>query len=261
MESPSRCNKRICKYWSTFNIPAQITPIHKIGIQSRSRGWTSFPRRSPPPAWPHFSCLFPAKEKLRQFETAQARGDVTPLPSRTPIADVVTAYVAHIRVAKTAKSAQTDIYYLREVFGSICEALTVTSRVVTTKMKKRPPKPGQDQRFKAAAIQADYFERITTAEIAAFISSRVQSRGLAPKTANRYREILTRLFNWAMTQHQVRMPNDKNPAAAVERYNEPAPEIRFLTLAKVDQQIGVLADKPQLQAMVATLIFAGLRRE
>jgi hypothetical protein len=53
----------------------------------------------------------------------------------------------------------------------------------------------------------------------------VKSRGLAPKTANRYREILTRLFNWATTQHGIRMPSDKNPAAAVERYKEHAPEI------------------------------------
>jgi hypothetical protein len=38
-----------------------------------------------------------AKEKLRQLESAQLRGDDNPLPTRTPIADVVTAYVNHIR--------------------------------------------------------------------------------------------------------------------------------------------------------------------
>ncbi len=48
-----------------------------------------------------------AKEKLRQFESAEARGDSS-LPSKTPIADVLTAYVTHIRATKTAKSAQTD---------------------------------------------------------------------------------------------------------------------------------------------------------
>jgi integrase len=89
----------------------------------------------------------------------------------------------------------------------------------------------------------------------------VKSRGLAPKTANRYREILTRLFNWAMTQNGVRMPKDKNPAAAVERYKEHAPNISFLTLKQVDEQLDALADKPKMQAMVAVLIFAGLRRE
>jgi hypothetical protein len=34
-----------------------------------------------------------AEEKLRQFESAQARGDELPLPTKTPITDVVSAYV------------------------------------------------------------------------------------------------------------------------------------------------------------------------
>jgi len=68
-----------------------------------------------------------AKEKLRQFESAQLRGLDDPLPTRTPIANVVSAYVEHIRHVKTPKSAQTDVYYLREAFGPICPALEITS--------------------------------------------------------------------------------------------------------------------------------------
>jgi len=202
-----------------------------------------------------------AKEKLRQFESAQARGDALPLPTRTPIADVLTAYVSHIRTVKTAKSAQTDIYYLRDAFGPICDAVKVTSRKVSPKAKKRPAKPGQDRRRKAQVIEANCFEQITTADIAGFISGQMKSRGLAPKTANRYREILTRLFNWATTQYGIRMPNDKNPAAAVERYKEHAPEISFLTLEQIDEQMNALVDNVKMQAAVAVLIFAGLRRE
>src|SRR3954447_4060045 len=100
-----------------------------------------------------------AKEKLRQFESAQARGDVLPLPTRTPIADVLTAYVSHVRAVKTAKSAQTDVYYLRDAFGPICDAVRVTSRKISVKAKKRPPKPGQDRRRKAAVIEANCFEQ------------------------------------------------------------------------------------------------------
>ena len=44
-----------------------------------------------------------AKEKLRQYEPARLRGDENPLPTRTPIADVVAAYVRHIRTFKTGK--------------------------------------------------------------------------------------------------------------------------------------------------------------
>lgn len=202
-----------------------------------------------------------AKEKLRQFESAQARGDALSLPTKTSIGDVLTAYVSHIRAVKTAKSAQTDVYYLRDAFGPVCDAVRVTSRKVSAKAKKRPPKPGQDRRRKAAVIEANCFEQITTADIAGFVSGQVKSRGLAPKTANRYREILTRLFNWAMTQHGIRMPHDRNPAAAVERYKEHAPEISFLTLEQIDEQLDALAGDMKMQAAVATLIFAGLRRE
>jgi integrase len=202
-----------------------------------------------------------AKERQRQFESAQLRGENIPLPTRTPIADVVTAYVNHIRTVKTPKSAQTDIYYLRDAFGPICPALQITSRKPSLAAKKRPPKNGQDRRRRALVIEAPCFEQITTAQVSEFISRQVQSRSLAPKTANRYREILCRLFNWAMNEHGIRMPSDKNPVSKVERYKERAPEIRFLTLAQIDKQLDALAANQQLQTMVAVLIYAGLRRE
>jgi integrase len=201
-----------------------------------------------------------AKEKLRQFESARLRGEDVPLPTRTPIAEVVTAYVAHIRSVKTPKSAQTDVYYLREAFGPICPALEITSRRVTEACRKRPRRPGQDRRARVPTVEPPYLEAITTADVAAFISAHTRARGLAPKTANRYREIIVRLFNWAMKQYGVRMPRDKNPAAAVERYKEPAPEIRYLSLAQIDEQLEALSGQPQLQTMVAVLIYAGLRR-
>lgn len=202
-----------------------------------------------------------AKDKLRQFESARLRGVEDMLPTRTPIAEVVTAYVDHIRHVKTPKSAQTDIYYLREAFGPICDALRVTSRRITEAARKRPRKPGEDRRRRQPTLVADYFESITTCDISTFIDAHKSNRGLAPKTANRYREILVRLFNWAATQRNVRVPGGRNPAAAVQRYVESAPEIRYLTLLQIAQQLDALAHAPQLQAMVATLIYAGLRRE
>jgi len=86
-----------------------------------------------------------AKEKLRQFESAQARGEESPLPTRTPIAAIVAEYVKYMKATKTAKSAQTDTYYLREIFGKICPELE-TRRVPIAAGKKRPPKPGGDRR-------------------------------------------------------------------------------------------------------------------
>jgi integrase len=202
-----------------------------------------------------------AKEKLRRFESAQVSGDELPLATRTPIPDIAKAYVEHIRQIKTAKSAQTDIYYLRDTFGPVCDELKINSRKPSVKAKKKPPKEGIDRRTKAPVIEADCFEAIRTSDIATFITKQVKRRKLAPKTANRYREILHRMFNWAMEQHGVRMPSERNPAAKVERYKEPAPTIRFLTLKQIDEQLEALADNLQFQVMVAVLIYAGLRRE
>lgn len=206
-----------------------------------------------------------AKEKLRQMESALARGDDgAGLPTRTPIAQVIQAYVEHIRTVKTAKSAQTDAYYLRDAFGPVCPGLQVNSRKQSPKARKRPLLPGatQDRRRRPQVIEANCFEEITTAQVAAFITGQVQSRGLAPKTANRYREILCRLFNWSTTQLGIRLSGSgRNPAAGVERYRERAPEIRYLTLPQIDEQLFALRFKPQMQTMVAVLIYAGLRRE
>jgi len=202
-----------------------------------------------------------AKEKLRQVESNLARGETALLPTKTPLPEILNRYVKHIRIVKTSKSAQTDIYYLRQMFGPICPALEITSRKVSPKTMKRPPKPGQDRRFKLSIIEVNHLEEITASDVAGFISAHVRSRGLKPKTANRYREIVCRLFNWAMHEGGVKMPGDKNSAAAVSRYKEHASKIRFLTLAQIDEQLEALQDNPQLQTMVAMYIYTGLRRE
>ncbi|RII27749.1 MAG: hypothetical protein CXR31_05850 [Geobacter sp.] len=196
-----------------------------------------------------------AKEKVRNIESAFFRGDDVSLPTKTPIAQVVTAYIEYMKTRKTARSVERDTYYLREAFGPICQALALKNAKISAKGKKRPT------RHAPQYIEANYFEQITTADISSFISVRVRRQVLAPKTANRYREILTRLFNWAMEQHGIRIPGDKNPAAKVERYRERAPDISFLKLNEIDEQLQVLEHVPDLQTMVAVYIYAGLRRE
>jgi len=128
-------------------------------------------------------------------------------------------------------------------------------------MKKRSGNIGLDKRVKDPVIAVQYLEQVTTAAISDFISSHVRSRGLAPKTANRHREILHTLFNWAMKEGGGRMPADKNPVSDVKRYQEKAPQIRFLTLKQIDEQLEALQEHAQLQTMVALYIYAGLRRE
>ena len=68
----------------------------------------------------HTENLQVAKQKLANLNVSLADGGDNPLPTRTPISDVLTKYVQHIRTVKTAKSAQTDVYYLRKLFGPVC---------------------------------------------------------------------------------------------------------------------------------------------
>ena len=82
-----------------------------------------------------------AKEKARQFESAQARGDANPLPTKTPLADILEKFVKFLETFKTAKSLQTDVYYLRAMFGAICPALKITSRRRGPRIQKRPDIP------------------------------------------------------------------------------------------------------------------------
>ena len=50
-----------------------------------------------------------AKEKIRQLESSLYRGDAVPLPTKTPIAKVVTDYVEYRRCHKTARSVERDL--------------------------------------------------------------------------------------------------------------------------------------------------------
>lgn len=119
-----------------------------------------------------------AREKIRQLESELAQGNNNPLPTRTPIEDVVTNYVQHIRTHKTPKSAQTDIYYLREAFGPICDALKITSRKPSAKAKKKPSTLQNGQR-KLPTIEASCFEAVTTNDVSGFIASRVRAKPVA----------------------------------------------------------------------------------
>lgn len=202
-----------------------------------------------------------ARELQRQFESGLANGVPTPLPSRTALTQVLDAYVRHIRAIKTAKSAQNDIYYLREVFGPICEGLTITSRKQPVRPRKLSKAGKVDRRRKALAVEASHFEAISTQQIAEFIDTKVREQGIAPKTANHYRSIMRRLFNWATEHHGIKLPGNINPAAKVKPYKERAWTIRYLTMPQIDGQLDALEFNPQLQTMVAVLIYAGLRRE
>lgn len=112
-------------------------------------------------------------------------------------------------------------------------------------------------------MKAYTLEDITATKIETFLAQRIREDNIAPKTANRYREVLHRMFNFAIKNWNFAPVGRRNmnPAALVERRREPSPKIRFLSLYEIDKQLHILDSKPTLQAIVATYIYAGLRRE
>jgi len=197
-----------------------------------------------------------AKDAIRDLESSiyHGNGD-NHLPTKTPIATVVADYIENMKTRKTAASVKRDISNLRESFGPVCPALVLKNTKCSNLRKKG------SSRNAPGYLEAACFEAVTTADVSTFIAAQVRCKGLKPKTANRYREVLTRLFNWAMKQNGIRIAGGKNPAAEVECYKEGAWEISYLELEEVDTQLEALVKEPALQPMVAVYIYAGLRRE
>ncbi len=197
-----------------------------------------------------------AEQAIRDLESSLYHGNGdNHLPTKTPIGTVVAAYIENMKTRKTASSVKRDISYLRESFGQICPALVLKNTKNSDLRKKR------SSRNTPGYLEAACFEAVTTADVSTFIALQVKCKNLKPKTANRYREVLTRLYNWAMKQNGIRIAGDKNPASQVECYKEGAPVISYLELEDIGKQFEALEKEPALRPIVATYIYAGLRRE
>jgi len=116
---------------------------------------------------------------------------------------------------------------------------------------------------KGQSVRIGLLEELSSEMISQFITRRVQADGISARTANRFREVLHRMFAYAIKEKGYTGPDGakSNPVADVGRRQEPAPNIRFLRLSEVEKQLRVLQEALTLQALVATLIYAGLRRE
>jgi integrase len=197
-----------------------------------------------------------AKEKKKRIEYELAIGDLH-RPSRLPLDRILQQFCEHLEVTRTFKSYKNDVSRLRVFFGPSCPAL----------QPGRCSGPGAAQpapdRYARAHVKVKLLEDVTPTLINQFIGARIRENGWAPKTANSLRQVLHRLFGFAIKHHAFRSRDRRfpNPADGVERLREPAPEIRFLTQEQIAAQLDALANAPLLRTMVATLIYAGLRRE
>lgn len=207
-----------------------------------------------------------ARERARHFECTVRDG--TPVNSetctRTPLDAALQEFCEHQRVTKTQKSAQTDIYYLRQVFGPACPAMLVNARKpISEEVRQRrlALMSTTELRTKPNHLRPRRVEQLTTEDVSRTLVNRVRQRNLSPKTGNRLREVVHRFCQWCISQRGIRFPADKNPVTAVERFRERTGTIRFLTIDQVHAQLEALEQSPVIRAMVAVYIYAGLRRE
>lgn len=155
-------------------------------------------------------------------------------PTETRIDEIVNEYIEHLYAAKRFSGARVDAWYLKTMFGM-------------------SDKPGPK-------LDVEYLENISAPMVSRFLDVLTRERHLSGKTVNRFRELINRLINWAMFERGIVMPGQMNPITFVRAYKERRPSVRYLSMSEIQQQIITLAGDYELQVMVATLIYAGLRR-
>ncbi|MBJ6724400.1 tyrosine-type recombinase/integrase [Geomesophilobacter sediminis] len=191
-----------------------------------------------------------AEAKLKKYELDKLDG-LSPFPTKTPLQDVLSGFCKYLRGVSRSENYTKDLSRLRIIFGPACADL---GGPVDDADTDALPDDG-------LGIRVKYLEDITTCKVTDFLDDLVEERALSPKTVNNYREMLLRFVNWAISQKGKRFPGGINPVDAVAvREVKPVP-ISYLSMKEIRQQLEALAKLPVLQAMVAILIYAGLRRE
>ena len=200
-----------------------------------------------------------ALAKKRRIEYEGSLGDLN-VASQLRVPIVLEAFCKYLEATRTHKSFKNDFSRLRAFFGPICESLKPCPPGIKRGLASR--KSGKDK-YAHAHVQAELIEDISSQTINRFLADRIKLDSWAPKTVNLMREILHRFFSYAIKHHGFcsRDRRYPTPVACVERMREPAPQIRFLSLEEILEQLEVLMECPVIHAMTATYIYAGLRRE
>lgn len=217
-----------------------------------------------------------ALTKKRAWEDAHqmGRGQLT----ETPIPEVVNAYIDHCRQHLSRAQTNSVTWTLRDAFGEICENLKANDENAWAKQKSKERQTNAGDRY--VHITAPCFEAIDTAKVSDWLRKMVKARSWSPATATKRRNILSALWNWAMKIHGVRIPGGENPVHHCPTFKISAEEPRFLSPTQVAFQLHAYdlpelsleqeeelneherrdrATQHQLQVMVATYIYGGLR--
>ncbi len=202
-----------------------------------------------------------AQARKSQIEYRLATGTLV-MPSETLVGDFLEGFCQYLRGTRTRKSYKNDISYLRIFFGPVCPSLKPGNTCNRSKVLRKE-RPKVQESCKNQHVRVGLLEELSSEMVSQFITRRIQTDGISARTANRFREVLHRMFAYAIKEKGYTGPDGakSNPVADVGRRQEPAPKIRFLKLSDVQKQLDALQDSLTLHALVATLIYAGLRRE
>ncbi len=200
-----------------------------------------------------------ARDKKRKIEYELAIGDLDQA-SKLPLVPVLEAFCKHLKATRTFKSYKNDFSRLRTFFGPVCEALKPLPPGPRGERSRAKP---QTDKYARAHVKVRLLEDLSPELINRFLSARIERDAWSPKTVNLMRQVIHRLFSYAIKHYGFRSRDRRfpNPAAAVERRREPAPEIRFFSQKQIAEQLEAVQHHSVIHAIVATLIYAGLRRE
>lgn len=168
-----------------------------------------------------------AVRALKELNGREARGELA-APSRIPVPVFLEEYGARLKLRSPEKAWKIDMGRLKSFFAR-------------------------------AGVKT--LEQVTPALISHVLEEGLRN-GWSAKTFNNYREVVHRAFSYAVRERGFVSPRlgRANPASFVRRVEEPAPRITYLPLADIDELLAHLSPHVKMQAAVATLIYAGLRR-
>ena len=161
------------------------------------------------------------------------------------------SFCEFLKTTRTYKSAKNDISYLRSFFGPCCLALELGSTVPRKFRQKGQKLSKVKDTLKNLHVPISRLEQISPEMISNFIRERIINDNISPKTANRLREVLHRMFSYAIEQCRYVCPDSRyrNPVEGVRRMKETAPIITWLTLKDVKKQLTAVEPYPVVYAM------------
>ena len=155
----------------------------------------------------------------------------------TSIDEVLTEYMAYIRIENDSGHVQNKTTHLKRFFGSALLGLSDNE-------------PGV---FKGTTL-AD----VKVAEVRRLIDA----LPVGKKTKKHHRETFHNLFEFAMKYNFFTPTNFRypNPMSALPSYYERNRRITFLTTAEVESLLSILEPFPSVRIAVALMAYGGLRR-